>query len=192
MGPIGDEPYDPLRHYTAVEYDTDTGLLVVSNGIQTQAIYETYKLLYNVGSAPTTDYMKMIMEGAAYEPDSLHTPRIAGTVTRHDEDTEPVYILGIIIQGLPAQTFQIQPEPGSLIGISTYKGNLENPEPFDPNSGLPKLKFEGRTATELAEYLFTISDAVYNEDDIRVCSIGGIRSDDNHTWNLAIRNRHQK
>ena len=45
MGPIGKLPYDPLRHYTAVKYDSSIGLLAVSNGIQTEAIYETYKLL---------------------------------------------------------------------------------------------------------------------------------------------------
>ena len=46
MGPIGNAPYDPLRHYTAVKYDNSIGLMAVSNGIQTEAIFETYKLLY--------------------------------------------------------------------------------------------------------------------------------------------------
>ena len=40
MGPIGDEGYDWLKHYTAIKYNNDTGLAVVTNGIQTQAIYE--------------------------------------------------------------------------------------------------------------------------------------------------------
>ena len=50
IGPIGNMPYDPLRYYTAVKYDNNIGLVVISNGIQTEAIFETYKLLYHVGS----------------------------------------------------------------------------------------------------------------------------------------------
>src|SRR3990172_8961422 len=43
MGPTGNQPYDWLRHYTAVKYDNATGLLAVSNGIQTEAIFEDRK-----------------------------------------------------------------------------------------------------------------------------------------------------
>ena len=71
------------------------------------------------------------------------------------------------------------------------KGDLNNPEAFDVSSDLPELEFRGETAEELAEFVFDISSASYQGDDIRVCSICGIRSDDNCTWNLAIRNRHQ-
>ena len=191
MGPIGDEPYDWLRHYTAVKTDNEIGLAVVSNGIQTEAIFETYRLLFHTGSPPEQGYMEKIMDGARYEPDSLHTPRIAGIVTNPGGEAEPVYILGIITDSPPASTFQIEPEPGTLTGISTYKGDLNNPEAFDVSSNLPKLEFKGETAEELAEFVFDISSASYQGDDIRVCSIGGIRSDDNRTWNLAIRNRHR-
>jgi len=31
----------------------------------------------------------------------------------------------------------------------------------------------------------------YQGDDIRVCAVGGVRSDDNLVWKLAILNRHK-
>jgi len=191
MGPIGNEPYDWLRHYTAIKIDNVNGLAVVSNGIQTGAIFETYKLLFHTGAPPAKGYLKKIMDGARAEPDSLHTPRIAGVITNRSGTVNPVYIIGIITHNLPAKTFQFRPEPGTLTGISTYKGDLNNPEPFDVSSNLPKLEFKGETPEELAEFVFDISAASHQGDDIRVCAIGGIRSDDNSTWNLAIRNRHQ-
>lgn len=191
MGPIGGQQYDPLRHYTGVKCDNNIGLVVVSNGIQTEAIFETYKLLYHTGSLPGKGYMEKILDGARSEPDSLHTPRIAGIITNHSGKVKPAYIIGIKIHKLPAKTFQIEPEPATMTGISTYNGDLDNPESFDVSSNLPKIVFKGRTAEELAEYLYNISSASYKGDDIRVCSIGGVRSDDNRTWHLAIRNRHE-
>ena len=80
IGPIGDVAYDPLRHYSAIKFDNAAGVLTVTNGIQTEAIYEIYKLLTNVGSARDLRFIEQIMEGANAEPDSYHTPRIAGVV----------------------------------------------------------------------------------------------------------------
>ena len=60
---------------------------------------------------------------------------------------------------ITANAFQVEPTPGTLIGISTYKGSLENPESFDPVAGLAKIEFKGKTAIELAEHLFEISKA---------------------------------
>ncbi|MFC2020968.1 IMP cyclohydrolase [Chloroflexota bacterium] len=185
MGPIGGEEYDPLRHYTAVKYDNSSGLLVVSNGIQTEAIFETYKLLYNVESLPTGDYLEKIMEGAMAEPDSMHTPRIAAVITGD------VYLIGIVEHELPAMVFRIEPQAGTMTGISTYSGEMETAEPFDIYSELPKLEFKGRTAKDIADYLFEISFATNNGDDIRVCAIGGVFDKKNHTWDLAIVNLHQ-
>ena len=187
IGPIGNQPYDPLRHYTCVKYDNASGIMAVSNGIQTEAIFETYRLLFNTGSLPAIDFMEKLLEGARAEPDSLHTPRIAGIAT-NGMNNQPVFILGLKRQEMPAKAFQVEPAPGTLTGISTYKGNLENPEPNDPDN-LSKIEFKGKTAIDLAEHLFEISKAVYNGDDIRVCAIGGIRSEDKHTWQVAMRNR---
>jgi len=188
IGPIGNQPYDPLRHYTGVKYDNSNGIIAVSNGIQTEAVFETYKLLFNTNSSPSKDFMEKILDGAQAEPDSFHTPRIVGVVTNGAEG-RPVFIVGIKRHSVTAQDFIVEPKPGILYGVSTYKGSLENPESFDPSVGLAKIEFKGKTAIELAEYLFETSKAVYNGDDIRVCAVGGIRSDDKHTWQIATRNR---
>jgi IMP cyclohydrolase len=188
IGPIGNQPYDPLRHYTGVKYDNRAGIVAVSNGIQTDAIFEAYRLLFNTNSVPTKDYMEKLLDGARAEPDSYNTPRIAGVIT-NNTDGKPVFIIGIKRNDMPALAFQVEPESGTLIGLSTYKGSLENPEAFDAKTGLAKLEFKGTTAIALAEHLFGVSQASYSGDDIRVCAVGGIRAEDNHTWQIASRNR---
>ena len=188
IGPLGNQPYDPLRHYTGVKYDNNSGIIVVSNGIQTEAIFETYKLLFNTNSLSTKDYLEKILDGAQAEPDSLHTPRIAGVVTNRNGN-QLVFIIGIKRHDIPAKTFRLESTPGTLTGISTYNGSLENPEASDPSAGLAKIEFKGKTAIELAEHIFEISKSAYNGEDIRVCALGGIRSEDKHTWQVALRNR---
>ncbi len=190
IGPTGNLPYDPLRHYAAVKYANHTGIAAVSNGIQTEAIFETYKLLFNTGSPPTRDYMEKMMEGAGAEPDSYHTPRIAGIITNPGNRDKPVFIIGIKAYNFPARAVQITPKPGTMIGISTYKGSPDSPEASDPSAPLPELEFKGTSSGELAQYLFDISSASYKGNDIRVCSIGGILSD-SLTWNLSIINVHK-
>lgn len=189
MGPLGNQPYDPLRHYTAVKYDNSNGLVVVSNGIQTEAIFETYRLLYNVESAPTESYMKMLMDGANAEPDSLHTPRISGVITRNTTEDELIFIIGIKKEDLPSMGCQVKPYLGTMIGISTYRGELENPAAFDQDSDLPVLEIKAKTPEEIAKYIYSISEASYQGDDIRVCAIGGVYQKENNTWHMAIINR---
>jgi IMP cyclohydrolase len=188
MGPIGDEPYDWLRHYTAIKYDNDIGLCVVTNGIQTEAIYETYRLLFHCDSEPLPDYMKMLLNGARSEPDSLHTPRPAGVIANPPGKIDPVYIIGIKIHARPADVFQLEPNPGKLYGIATYSGDMENPTAFDVDRGPAELEFTCETPEELAKYIYEISEATNNGEDIRVCGIGGVRT--GNTWKMAIINRH--
>ena len=97
MGPLGDVPYDPLRHYTAMKTDNDIGLMVITNGIQTEAVFETYKLLYHVATSPAKGYLKKLMDGARFEPDSLETPRIAGVILPRQKKVKIAltYIFGI-------------------------------------------------------------------------------------------------
>jgi IMP cyclohydrolase len=189
IGPLGQQEYDPLRHYTGVKFDNLTGIAVVSNGIQTEAIFETYRLLFNTQHKPAQDYMEKIMAGAGSEPDSLNTPRIAGVISS-DNNNRPVFIVGTVTKGAPARAFEIKPEPGMLTGISTYKGPLESPEAFDPASELPRLQFSGKTAKDLAEYLYEISEATHQGEDIRVCAIGGVLSGDGQ-WSHHIINMHR-
>jgi IMP cyclohydrolase len=186
MGPLGNVPYDPLRHYSAVKYDDHSGILAVTNGVQTEAIYETYRLLHGVGTAPTADYIEKIMEGAQSEPDNLNTPRISGVVAYHEKSV--VQFVAIKRKDIPAEAFRVSISNGSLTGISTYNGDLENPTPFSALNNLPQIKFSGKEAKELADYLYKLSEASYKGDDIRVCAVGGIYSAGK--WTLATVNRH--
>ncbi len=187
MGPIGNAPYDALRHYTAVKWDDASGVLAVTNGIQTEAIYETYRLLFNIGTAPTADYIEKIMEGARHEPDSLNTPRISGVITAHGNT--PAQFVCIKKKDIPAKAIAVKPAPGILTGLSTYNGDMENPTPFTELNNLPQIKFNGKDAKELADHLYQLSEVSYKGDDIRVCAVGGIY--DAGKWQIAHVNRHQ-
>jgi len=187
IGPMGDTPYDPLRHYNSVIFDKLSGIAAVSNGIQTEAIFETYKLMFNTGSAPTRDYLEQILEGAMAEPDSYHTPRIAGVITGSRES--PVFLIGMKAHNVYAMATQLTPQAGTLVGISTYTGSLDSPESRQPSAALPEIEFKGKSSQELANFLFEISAASYKGNDIRVCSIGGIRSHD-LIWDISFVNAH--
>ena len=186
--PLGKQAYDPLRHYSAVKFDNDSGTLAVSNGIQTEAVFETYKLVFNTASLPTPVYMEKIMEGAGAEPDSQHTPRIAGVIAgTGNRDGQPVFIIGIKAFNSPARAYKVEPRPGTMTGISTYNGSMDNPEARDPSSPLSEVPVTGHTPEELARFLFDISSASYKGNDIRVCSVGGIFSG-KQGWNISINN----
>jgi len=192
IGPLSNQSYDPLRHYSAVKYDNVSGIVVISNGIQTEAIFETYKLLFNTNSQPNKDYLEKILDGAGAEPDSYHTPRIAGVVTYSpNKNGDPILIVGIKGYNSPAKATEVQVEPGTLVGVSTYKGPIDNPEAGDPDAILAKLEFKGETAEELALLLFDISYINYKENDIRVCTVGGILLE-KKTWVLSVHNVHSK
>lgn len=184
IGPLGATPYDPLRHYNAVKYDDTTGIAAVSNGIQSEAIFESYKLLFNVGTTATKDFMEKLMDGADAEPDSLHTPRIAGAVIVNKDS--PIFIIGIKTHQAPAVAYQPAPAAGRMTGTSTYQGNLDNPEPTNPSNALSELECDADDPRDLAKYLYDMSAAVYKGEDIRVCAVGGIYS---ATWDIAIINR---
>jgi IMP cyclohydrolase len=186
--PISDVPYDWLRHYPAVKYENTIGLMTVTNGIQTEAVFEMYRLLYHCGTRPTERYLKTIMDGAGYEPDSIKTPRIAGVITNNKEKA-PVYLVGIKVADKPAYVWEIKPEAGILTGVATYNGSLKNPAPFPANKGPVTLNLAVSTPKEIADFLYTISAANYNGEDIRVCAIGGVR-ETNNTWQLAFINRY--
>ena len=187
IGPLGSIEYDPLRHYTALQYDNNTGVAAISNGIQTEAIFETYKLLHNVQSEPKKEYLEMLMEGAAAEPDSMHTPRIGGVVTKKADGTV-VCAVSIKRHDMHARSWNVESEKGYLTGVATYGGDLENPPPFEPTRGLPQLKLEASGAEEIARYLFDISAAESKGQDIRVCTVGAVLTANG--WEIAITNAH--
>jgi IMP cyclohydrolase len=190
MGPIGDTPYDWLRHYMAVKVDNTIGLMTVTNGIQTEAIFEMYKLVYHTNHQPDIKYIKQIMDGADYEPDSLSTPRISGVIMNGPGKTEPVYYASIVTNGRPAAAWEIKPKEGTFYGVSTYQGDIDNPAAFNIDKGLSELKVTAKTPQELANFLYETSATEYKGDDIRVCAVGGVRT--GNTWKTALINRHKK
>jgi IMP cyclohydrolase len=186
IGPLGVASYDPLRHYTAVMHEKSTGVAAVSNGIQTEAIFETYRLLHNVKTQPTQDYLQAIMEGAAAEPDNLHTPRIGAIVT--SRDGKPVSFVSIKRHDRPATAFEVRMQKGRVTGIAVYNGSMETPGPFDPTPGLPELEVKAAQAKDIATFLFEISAAANKGQDIRVCTVGAVLISGG--WDLAIVNAH--
>ena len=46
------------------------------------------------------------------------------------------------------------------------------------------------TPAEIAGYIYGISAATNQGDDIRVCAIGGVLLDDRKAWELSMINRH--
>jgi len=191
IGPLGNQAYDPLRHYSAVKFDNLSGTCSVSNGIQTEAVFEIYKLLFNTGSACSKEYLENILDGAGSEPDSYHTPRIAGVIVNPSKkDGICGFFAGIKAYSGPARAAQVNPKKGTLIGISTYKGSLDSPEATDPAAALPLIEFSGNSPADLAEYLFDISAASYNSKDIRVCTVGGVFTAGSG-WSISVKNVHQ-
>jgi len=192
IGPLGDVEYDPLRHYTALKVEPALGLAVVSNGIQTEAIFEAYRLLGNVGATPDGSFLQKLLEGAGAEPDSLKTPRIAGVITRHGESGRLFYFLGVKRADMPARALSVAVEPGVLFGVSTYQGDLSDPRPFDLSGGPARLPFEDEDPHELATRLYDISAASHQDQDIRVCTVAAMPSaDDPGAWDVAIKNRQE-
>ena len=190
MGPIDSTDYDWLRHYTAIKYDNNIGLLAVSNGIQTEAVFELYRLLYHTATTPMRSYLKKVMDGANYEPDTLETPRISGVITNIAGTTDPAFLLSIKIARKPAYVWQVKPAPGEFYGVSTYHGDLENPGAYQAENGPDTIMVMAAKAKELADTVYELTRAEYQGDDIRVSAVAGVREDDNMTWKLDHINRH--
>lgn len=191
MGPSGDESYNPLIHYPAVRFNHDTGLAVVSNGIQTNAIFETYKLMADLRRYPRDEYLDMLLKGAGAEPDSYHTPRIAGVESKNYFQgllESHFSLLGITTRH-DSRLIDGTSIPGAMKGVSTYDGSMLDPKPFSFAS-YPYLGTELKTPEELAAYLFGIADSKYNGNDVRVCTIGGVllndASDAERRWDIAV------
>jgi IMP cyclohydrolase len=184
IGPLGNVEYDPLRHYTALQYDNNSGIAAITNGIQTEAIFEAYHLLYNVKSVPAETYLATLMDGAGHEPDSLNTPRISGIITHHEN--KPVCILSIKRREMKTFAHKVDLKQGLITGISTYNGSLESPLPYDPTHGLPEIKLNATRVGEIAGLLFDISAATNKGLDIRVSTVAAVFT--GNGWDVAVVN----
>jgi len=99
----------------------------------------------------------MLLEGANSEPDSLNTPRIAGIIIPRSEP--PVMFVGIKATGAMAFAEEIKVMPGHLSGVSVYQGAIDSPKATDPAAPFKAIDFTGKTASELAQYIYDMSAA---------------------------------
>jgi IMP cyclohydrolase len=189
MGPVGNAGYDWLRHYMAIKIDNSIGLMTVTNGIQTEAVFEMYKLLYHTNHQPDIKYIKQVMDGADYEPDSISTPRISGVIINPPGKTEPVYYASIVTNGKPAAAWEVKPKAGMFYGVSTYHGNMEKPGAYNIVKGPTELNITARNPQGIANFIYDISAEDYQGEDIRVCAIAGIR--EGTSWITALINMHE-
>jgi IMP cyclohydrolase len=185
IGPLNPIQYDPLRHYSAVKWDNRSGVVSVSNGIQTEAIFELYKLIENTEKQPDPSYLEKILGAAGAEPDPpLNTARIAGVIVPRER--ENIQFLGIKAQGRQPAAWQVRPVGGELAGVSTYLGDLEKPVAPDAATLPIRIEFREQTAIALANRIFDISAASHKGYDIRVCAVAGVKA--NGRWDIAVKN----
>ncbi|MFA5359776.1 MAG: IMP cyclohydrolase [Patescibacteria group bacterium] len=184
-------PFDPLRHYIAVKYDDSIGLAVITNGIQTEAIFEAYRLSINLKGqkiATNPELLHNLLEHAEAEPDSYHTPRIAAVIAYGGGIGVPQAVIGTIgIEHEKTEEFYFHSEHKETLSVvSTYVGDMDNPKPNVWNSHLFGYECPAKTPKELAKHIFEISAAKYEGKDIRVCAVAGVFSNDR--WYTSIIN----
>ena len=178
--PLDKSQIDPLRHYNATRFGD--GLLVVSNGLHTEDIYNSQD------KRPVGLRRRLNTWGV--EPDSLHTPRIAGMLNIHGIVNNPLLYLGMVSDN-GVRSIRVKPNPGYAYGISTYNGDENNPKPFDINllskqSRLPKVRVEGETPEEIAEFFATeVIDPKFF-----VSGVSAVWYEEDRDWRIAVRNLH--
>ncbi len=168
---------DSLRNYNAMRFNDE--LLVVSNGLHTEDIFN---------SPNRGESLRTILNKWGPEPDSLHTPRIAGIV---DDKLcyKSSFYLAMVTQGKEAVFVEIEPEVGTAYGISTYSGNGTEPEPFEIDElikrQLPELTIEGKSPEDIARFFV---DKVI-DPEFFVCCSTALWDDDWWEWKIAILNK---
>lgn len=175
------EKADPLRHYDAMKLDEN--LLVVSNGSHTKDIYDAF---YSFDRG--TEALRNILNRWGPEPDSLHTPRIAGVIERFTGN--PLFYLAIISETNSAKSMRIQPRLGTSYGISTYSGKGADPEPFDISKlarqhMLPNIRVDGKSPEDITE--FFVSRVI--DSEFFVCCSAAVLHDETGEWNVSVLNK---
>lgn len=170
--------------YRAISINTKTWDLVVSNGKQTDPIYQLicgYRLsLY--------DAMYSAMYTMGFEPDRLSTPRLAGIVLPKpnlqrslsmvvSDKTQP--------EGKRADVALLDAgSDGEVDFIATYTGDFDNPQaPILSRHAdwIYSAEVEGDSASEIAQELY---DALYNK--VRVATVAAVLEDDG--WIIDVCN----
>ncbi|MDR2359835.1 MAG: IMP cyclohydrolase [Oscillospiraceae bacterium] len=170
---------DPtLVIYNAVRYDYDWQTAVVTNGTQTDALFNQ------------SGFMSHTLSKWDYEPDELCTPRISALIFP-DEYTISILKASNGIGSKSARYYFNYPRiPGEARFISTYDGNAESPRAF---SGEPI-----RTAVitnDIKEFANDIWNALNDDHKISLYAakmpLGGTQWNSDTVLTL-IKNRHQQ
>jgi hypothetical protein len=91
---------------------------------------------------------------------------------------------------MPAFVWQVKPDAGEFLGVSTYRGDMNNPCAYPAEDGPASMMVMAGKPRELADTLYQLTAAEYNGADIRVSAVAGVRGDDHVTWKIAHVNRH--
>jgi len=87
---------DPNRFYSAcIREDTESSILVVSNGSHTNDIFQRYLELSEGGQEPKLEHLTEVLDHYGPEEDPINTPRIAGVIT-YDNGIY-YYFLGLVV-----------------------------------------------------------------------------------------------
>jgi len=188
--------YDCMWMITHVSKDVVCGCrpyLVVSNGEHTN------KTVNARMKNPCASGLKQVLESFGPEPDSLHTPRIAGEVIFNYSHPYGMFMnpktqIGIVTahQEL-ADVVEADLEDdndGTFRLISTYTGqNDEKPEApkFDISKEIvKKVSLKGAHAEELAEEFYKMIDPRYV-----VCTVAAVWFSNGDGWDVAVKNLHE-
>lgn len=172
---------DALRHYNAMKFNYD--LLVVTNGLQTEDIFNM-----NYSFDRGTESLRKYLNEWGPEPDSLNTPRIAGTIEKLRG--YPLFYLAIISEASKSKSTRLQPRLGTAYGISTYSGKGTEPESFDTNKlskqrMIPNVKVPGKSPEEIARFFV---DKII-DPEFFVCCSAAIWNEESEEWKLFTLNK---
>ncbi len=166
--------------YDAMRSDSKNGLLVVSNGRQTDPIYD-----WLIPDDPDDFHLAIdagLVDCGGAEPDDYRTPRIAGVISSNGKAA-----LGIVTEnGMISEKVNLTQKTKY---VSTYKGDPDNQEKIvisDLILPTGEINLAGKSAQDLADNLYDWMDR-----DLVVCTAAALWNPTISEWELAVRNLHE-
>ncbi len=158
--------------YRAISVEPESQTLIISNGKQTDPIYH----LICHCRLSLYDTIYAIMYTMGFEPDRYQTPRLAGLVI---PQPSPRRLLSMVIanekqsEGKQVDVALLDAgSPGEITFISTYTGDIENPQSPTLNryaDWLHSTKVDGDSATEIVQELYDAMD-----ERVRVAAVAAV------------------
>ncbi len=173
--------------YRAIRIDVSSKGLVVSNGRQTDPVYD---LIFHYGLG-VRDAIYATMYTMGFEPDRLCTPRLAGVFRLQSAHIERALSMVVADDGQPSgkhvEALLLDPiDPGKVSFITTYTGDFENPQApvlEKQDNWIYSTAVEGDSAEEIAQELYEAVDA-----NVRVAAVAAVL--ETGGWSLAVHNLH--